>query len=247
MIFHKASQRTALWLGIGWSLLWSLLLSELPLIQQLDLSQHDRSLRLNSPHTPPSEIVLVTITDTDLKTWELANKPIIYSKLVDRLLDADAAVVVLNLLPNWVQTSDHSNNPIKNLIRQHSDRLVLVLPTSSATQPYPTEWRSYEYFLPFSDKSKPLFPPQSILGFAEYEPEAKDPQSYSSTARQASLSGQFILSRNLERIQTLDSAALLALKKFKPQKQAPQIPQTPIQIHFGEQRELFRLWKRDRF
>lgn len=232
MIFHKASQRTALWLGIGWSLLWSLLLSELPLIQQLDLSQHDRSLRLNSPHTPPSEIVLVTITDTDLKTWELANKPIIYSKLVDRLLDADAAVVVLNLLPNWVQTSDHSNNPIKNLIRQHSDRLVLVLPTSSATQPYPTEWRSYEYFLPFSDKSKPLFPPQSILGFAEYEPEAKDPQSYSSTARQASLSGQFILSRNLERIQTLDSAALLALKKFKPQKQAPQIPQTPIQIHF---------------
>ncbi|NJK58030.1 MAG: hypothetical protein HC939_19605 [Pleurocapsa sp. SU_5_0] len=60
MIFHKASQRTALWLGIGWSLLWSLLLSELPLIQQLDLSQHDRSLRLNSPHTPPSEIVLAS-------------------------------------------------------------------------------------------------------------------------------------------------------------------------------------------
>lgn len=231
MIFRKAWQRTALWLGIGWSLLWSVLLSELPLIQQLDLSQYDRALRLNSAHTPPPEIVLVTITDTDLETWGLANEPIIYSNLVDRLLDADAAVVVLNLLPDWVQTSDHPNNPIKNLIRQHSDRLVIVLPTSSATQPYPTEWRSYEYFLPFSDKSKPLFPPQSILGFAEYEPEAKDPQNYSSTARQASLSGQFILSRNLNRIQTLDSAALLALKKFKPQKEL-EIPQTPIQIHF---------------
>ncbi len=239
MIFRKAWQRTALWLGIGWSLLWSLLLSELPLIQQLDLSQHDRALRLNSPHTPPPEIVLVTITDTDLETWELANKPIIYSKLVDRLLDADAAVVVLNLLPNWVQTSDHPNNPIKTLIQKHSDRLVLVLPTSSATQPYPTEWRSYEYFLPFSDKSKPLFPPQSILGFAEYEPEAKDPQSYLSTARQANLSGQFILSRNLDRIQTLDSVALLALKKFKPQQQ-PQIPPTPIQIHFWGATGTFR-------
>jgi CHASE2 domain-containing sensor protein len=104
MIFRKAWQRTALWLGIGWSLLWSLLLSELPLIHQLDLSQHDRSIRLNSPRIPPPEIVLVTISQADLKTWGLAKEPIIYSKLVDRLFDADAAVVVLNLLPNWVQT-----------------------------------------------------------------------------------------------------------------------------------------------
>jgi hypothetical protein len=231
MNLRKAWQRTALWLGIGWSLLWSLLLSELPLIQQLDLSQHDRALRLNHSQTPPSEIVLVTITDTELKTWELANKPIIYSKLVDRLLDANAAVVVVNLLPNWIQTSDHPNNPIKTLVQKYSDRLVIVLPTSSATQSNPTEWRSYEYFLPSNNKGESLFAPKSILGFIEYEPEAKDPRSYSSTARQASLSGQFILSRNLNRIQTLDSAALLALKKFKPQKKL-EIPQTPIQIHF---------------
>ena len=239
MIFRKAWQRTALWLGIGWSLLWSLLLSELPLIQQLDLSQNDRALRLNSSHTLPSEIVLVKITDADLKTWELADKPIIYSNLIDRLLDANAAVVVVNLLPNWVQTSDHPNNPIKTLVQKHSDRLVIVLPTSSATQPYPTEWRSYEYFLPSTNKGESLFPPQSILGFAEYEPEAKHPQSYSSTARQASLSGQFTLTHNLESIQTLDSAALLALKKFKPQQQ-PQIPPTPIQIHFWGATGTFR-------
>ncbi len=156
----------------------------------------------------------------------------IYSNLVNRLLDADAAVVVLNLLPNWVQTSDHSNNPIKTLVQRQSDRIVLVLPTSSATQPHPTEWRTYEYFLPATDKGKPLFPPQWILGFAEYEPEAKHPQSIRSTARQASLSGQFTLTHNLDRIQALDSAALLTLKKFKPHKQLLQTPQTPIQIHF---------------
>ena len=232
MVLRKAWQSTALWLGIGWSILWSVVVSELPLMQQLDLWQSDRLIHLNQSHTPPPEIVLVTITEADLKTWGIANEPIIYSNLVNRLLEADAAVVVLNLLPNWVQTSDHPNNPIKTLVQRHSDRIVLVLPTSSATQPNPTEWRNYEYFLPLTNKGKPLFPPQSILGFAEYEPEAKHPQSIRSTARQASLSGQFTLSRNLERIQPLDSAALLTLKKFKRQKQPLQTPQTPIQIHF---------------
>ena len=214
MVLRKAWQSTALWLGIGWSILWSVVLSELPLMQQLDLWQSDRLIHLNHPRTPPPEIVLVTITEADLKTWGLANEPIIYRHLVNRLLDADAAVVVLNLLPNWVQTSDHPNNPIKKLVQRYSDRIILVLPTSSATQPNPTEWRNYEYFLPSTNKGKPLFPPQSILGFAEYEPEAKHPQSVRSTARQASLSGQFTLTRNLDRIQPLDSAALLTLKKF---------------------------------
>ncbi|MFB2980199.1 CHASE2 domain-containing protein [Microseira sp. BLCC-F43] len=232
MVLRKTWQATGLWLGIGWSILWSVVLSELPLIQQLDLAQRDRLIRLNHSRTPPPEIVLVTITAADLKTWGLANEPIIYSNLVNRLLDAGAAVVVLNLLPNWLQTSDHPNNPIKTLVQRHSDRIVLVLPTSSATKPNPTEWRNYEYFLPLTNKGKPLFPPQSILGFAEYEPEAKHPQSIRSTARQASLSGQFTLTHSLERIQVLDSAALLTLKKFKPHKQPLQTPQTPIQIHF---------------
>jgi signal transduction histidine kinase len=146
---------------------------------------------------------------------------------------------VLNLLPNWVQASDHPNNPIKTLIQRHSDRLVLVLPTNRATQPNPTEWRSYEYFLPSTNTGKPLFPLQSILGFMEYEPEAKYPQNYRSTARQASLSGQFTLTHSLDQNQTLDSAALLTLKKFKPQQQSFSIPQTPIQIHFWEATRTF--------
>lgn len=232
MVLRKAWQRTALWLGIGWSLLWSVLLSELPVIQQLDLWQYDRLIPLTHPRTPPPEIVLVTINQANLKTRGLANQPTIYSNLVNRLLNAGAAVVMLNLLPHWVQTSDRPNNPIATLIQHNRDRIVLVLPTTSATQPNPNEWRSYEYFLPATDKGKPLFPPQSILGFAEYEPEAKNPQSIRSTARQASLSGQFTLSHNLDRIQALDSAALLALKKFKLQKQPLRTPQTPIQIHF---------------
>lgn len=232
MTLRKTWQHTALWLGIGYSLLWSAVLSDLPLIQQLNLWQHDRLIRLTSPQSPPSEIALVTISQSELNSWGQTHEPQIYSTLAHRLLDAGAAVVVLNLLPNWVQTSDHPDNPIKTLIQKYSDRLVLVLPTDRATQPNPNEWRSYEYFVPTHAQGDSFFPPQSILGFTEYEPEAKQPQSYHSTARQANLTGQFTLTRDLDRTQHLDSAALLTLKKFNPKKQTLPTPQTPIQIHF---------------
>jgi len=38
MNLRKTWQRTALWLGIGWSILWSIVLAVLPLIQQLNLT-----------------------------------------------------------------------------------------------------------------------------------------------------------------------------------------------------------------
>ena len=65
MNLRKTWQRTALWLGIGWSILWSLVLADLPLIQQLDLIQHDRLIHLSHPRTPPPEIVLLPIADAD--------------------------------------------------------------------------------------------------------------------------------------------------------------------------------------
>lgn len=224
MLLRKTWQRTALWLGIGWSLLWSIVLVDLPLIQQLDLYLHDRLICFNSPRNPPSEIAIAAISQPDIKTWELTNRPATYSQIADRLLDAGAAVVVLNLLPSWVQNSDHTDNPIKNLAQNRRDRLVLVLPTSRADRLYATEWRNYEYFLPAT------IAPESVLGFSEYEPEARYPQSDRSTARQASLFGEFTLSNHLELPQSLGSAALLAIEKFKHQKQY--FLATPIQIHF---------------
>jgi CHASE2 domain-containing sensor protein len=235
MILRKAWQRTALWLGIGWSLLWSVVLSDLPLIQQLDLGLQDRQIAMGHPSTPPPEILLVTIGEADLKAWPSDREPTIYTDLVQRLLGSGASVVALNLLPNWVQTSDHANNPVKTLVKQHASQIVIVLPTSSAGNPSPSEWRNYEYFLPLNDKGESLFPPRSILGFSEYEPEAKHPLSSNSTARQAYLSGQFTLARHLDHFETLDSAALLSLKKFQPQGTTTDYlpsPSDPIRIHF---------------
>ncbi|HLO50137.1 MAG TPA: CHASE2 domain-containing protein [Kamptonema sp.] len=250
MILHKKWQRTALSLGIGWSLLWSVFLSDLPLIQQLDLGLHDRQIRLGHPSTPPPEILLVTIDEADLKAWGADKEAIIYTKLVQRLLDAEAAVVALNLLPNWVQTSDHTNNPIKALLKENSSQIVIILPTSNISKSSPTEWRNYEYFLPLNDRGELLFPARSILGFSEYEPEAKHPLNSSSTARQAYLSGDFTLARHLDRIETLDSAALLILKKFQSQGSAiAHVPSPcdrhPIQIHFWGQTGTFPSLKAD--
>ncbi|MEE3719811.1 CHASE2 domain-containing protein [Tumidithrix elongata RA019] len=232
MALRKAWQRTALWLGIGWSLLWSLILFDLPLVQQLDLSLQDRFIHLSRPSTTPPEILLVAISDSDLKSWGIDKEPMVYTSLVKRLLDAGASVVVLNLMPNWVQTSDHVNHPIKTLVQENASRIVVVIPTSSASQSNHTEWRSYEYFLPSTDKGNPLFSPRSIVGFSEFEPEAKHPLSSASTARQANLSGEFTLSHNLDLTETLDSATLLSLKKFnsKSQEQIPSL--SPIQIRF---------------
>jgi CHASE2 domain-containing sensor protein len=231
MILHKIWQRIALWLGLGWGVLWGLVLSELSFTQQLDRLISDRLTRLPPPRIPPPEIFLVTISQSDLKAWGTTNESKIYSNLVNRLLDRGAAGVVLNLLPNWLQTSDHPNHPIKTLIQAHRDRLVVVLPTTSATQRNPPEWRSYEYLLPLTTFNEPLIPPKSILGFAEHEPEARQPQSLSSTARQANLTGQFTDIRNPNHTLALDSFALLSLKKFQIQPPFRALP-SPIQIHF---------------
>jgi len=215
-------QRKAILLGMGWSLFWGAVLGDLPLIQPLNLWQNDRLIRLNrSPQ--PAEILLVPVRATDLKAWATARQSAIYAKIADRLLDAGAKVVVLNLLPDWVQTADHPDNPIKTLVQRHSDRLVLVLPTTRADRPDPMTWHDYEYFLP------PDFPsPESVLGFFEYDPGARNPASDGHPARQANPSGTFTLTRQPDRTRTLSSFAWLALRKYRPR----QLPTDAIQFHF---------------
>jgi signal transduction histidine kinase len=212
-------QRRAILLGMGWSLFWGAVLGDIPLIQPLNLWQNDRLIRLNrSP--PPAEILLVPVSATDLKTWTTARQSSIYAQIADRLLDAGAKVVVLNLLPDWVQTADHADNPLKTLVREWGDRLVLVLPTTAVDQINPMMWRDYEYFLPTDHPS-----PESVLGFFEYDPGARNPTSARHPARQANPAGTFTFPR---RTRTLSSFAWLALRKYRPH----QLPTDAIQFHF---------------
>lgn len=234
MQLHKAWQKTGFWLGAGWGLFWAAVLSNLALVPKLDLTFYDRLIRLDRPSSVPPEILLVKIEADTLKTWGIAKEAVAYSNLARRLLEEGAAVVILNLLPHWVQTSDRIDHPIKTLVKQHRDRVVLVLPTTRISEPTTTKWRNYEYFLPSNDRSELLFFPPTVLGFSEYEPEAKNPVNLASTARQAFLSGCVTLGNAVDRTEHLKSAAWLGLEKFQGRFSyalSPEVRQ-PIHIHF---------------
>jgi signal transduction histidine kinase len=232
-MFHLRSWiRPSLWLGLSWSLLWSLLLSNLSPIQSLDLQQQDALTRLRRHRTPPNNIALVTFSAAEIQAWRLTQDPTAYATLVQRLLDAGAQGVILNLLPHWIPTSDHPDNPIKSLIKTAPSRIVLVLPTTHAHPRSPTFcWRCYELFLPASDPRNPSYQPQSLLGFFESEPEAQDPRSLSSTARQVQLVSQFRPNGPSSQTIQLEAAALLALRKFLPNSSV-QPPTSPVQLNF---------------
>jgi signal transduction histidine kinase len=237
-------QDVALWLGIGFSLLWSSLLSSITAVQKLELKTQDFLMGIVPPPVPPQEILLVKISEGDLRKWELPEEPIFYAHLVNRLLDGGAAVVILNLRSNWVQTADHANNPIKQLIRNHGDRLVLVIPTTCASLPNPTKWRPYNYFIPLDSRGEPLLPINTVLGFSEYEPEEHDPSSLCSPSRRAHLVGSFIFSSNLKKREELDAAVWLGLKKFQSQQGQLKLSihdsyKTPIQVHFWPKETTF--------
>jgi signal transduction histidine kinase len=236
MTVRKTWRNTAVWLGIAWSLLWSIILVNVPLVQKLELDIQDNLTRSGNSSNPPNEILLIKIKEEDLKKWKAPQEPIFYADLVKRLLEEDAAVVVLNLLPNWIETADRINNPISQLVRQHYAKVVLVLPTTSLSQLNPTEWRTYKSFIPFDDRGEHLIRPREVLGFSEYEPEAKNPVSLSSSARQAYLSGKFFLSDDFDGIE-IDSAAWLAYQKFQQQQRKKtnllsKKNQHPLQIYF---------------
>lgn len=236
MIFSKLFQDVALWLGIGFSLLWSSILSNIYPLQKLELKTQDFLMGIFPPPAPPQEILLVKIRPQDFKKPELLEDPHLYANFVHRLLEEGAATVILNLRSNWVQTADHADNPIKELVRNHRDRLVLVIPTSCACLPNPTKWRPYNYFIPLNSGGQPLFPLKTVLGFSEYEPEEHDPSSLKSPSRRAHLMGNFIFSSNLDKKEQLDAAVWLGLKKF--QKQQGQLPLAINKNYDGPLQEL---------
>jgi signal transduction histidine kinase len=244
MKLPKILQDISLWLGIGFSLLWSTLLSNIPAVQKLELKTQDFLMGVFPPPPLPEEILLVKIQRQDLQEPEFLEQAQYYAKLVNRLLEEGAATVILNLRSNWVQTADHLDNPIKELVQNHRDRLVLVLPTSCASLPHPTKWRPYNFFIPQDSLGQPLYPIKTVLGFSEYEPEEHEPNKLCSTSRRAYLEGKFIFSNNLNTREKLDAAVWLGLQKFQTQQGQldlviNQSYQKPIQVRFWPQNTRF--------
>lgn len=226
-------------LGLVWSLLYNALLGKVPIVQRLELGVQDSLIRLHKPSTPPSEILLVAIDQP-------ITRPIhtFYPDLVNRLIAKGAKVVVLNL-PNSLRRPLDSNleDPIKEIVKNHSNQIVLVVYTNKPFNLDPSVLSIYYHLLPFNDrKISPLITPEQIHGFFEYEPHLK---SLASPARQAYLARNFFYVEDFHKVHELKSVAALTLEKFSQplwnkvrsqvvSHQQTSLNQSPIQINFWE-------------
>lgn len=233
---HKNWQVAIFGLGMGCGVFYHLLCSSIPAVQTLELYVQDALMRMRSRSLPTAsqEIVLVEIDRRDLENKNFSLDRLFFANLASRLLEAKASVLVLNLRNNWrsideeypIEITEKLNSPLKQLIKNHSDRLVLVTPTSAISPSKPSEFSLYNHLLPFdSNTLQSLIPPDTIQGFFEYEVEAQKPASLSSTARRIHLLGKFFLAEKLDRSQNFKSAFILALEKHKIQQKRALPPQ----------------------
>jgi signal transduction histidine kinase len=236
-VFFQSWQKITFFWGLFWSFLYSLILSNIPLVNKLDLYFYDALFR-RFPHQKVSpEIVLLKIKEKDLREKGFLNESVIYANLVTQILEKKASVVILNLLPNWVDNSEYTeiSQPIKSLINNHYNQLVIVTQTKKIETYQKPEIKIYYNLIPFDSDGNPRIEPETILGFFEYEIEAKKPISLKSSARKVSLLADFIPSDDLTETKTFRSFALLGLYKYyqqqnHPNKRLPKINQ--LQVNF---------------
>ncbi|MEM7591381.1 MAG: CHASE2 domain-containing protein, partial [Cyanobacteria bacterium P01_A01_bin.83] len=229
-------------LGTGFGLFYSVLLREISWLQKLELNTYDTFLYRKSPQIPPEEILLIKLDQQYQSRRVLSNKfseRTFYTSLIGQLLEHKAAVVVLNLRHYWRdipdddwKNADSSNSPLKNLVKKHSEQIVLVTPTNSLSHVTDTKLQIYNHFLPTSEDFSQPISPTSVQGFAEYELQNNKTVNLTSFARRVNLIGEFVTSDRLEPRQKFDSAFLLAIEKFNQQqtnhnlKTATTFPQT---------------------
>ncbi|MHC5825356.1 MAG: hypothetical protein ACYT04_58280, partial [Nostoc sp.] len=71
-MWRKGWQIKFLSLGIGCSVFYNFIFSQIPLVQKLELQLQDTLLRLHHPKSPPKEIILVKIQRKDLANQKLS-------------------------------------------------------------------------------------------------------------------------------------------------------------------------------
>jgi signal transduction histidine kinase len=204
--------------GIIWSCFYQIILVNIPLISQLDVKITDQLMKLKSSETRLDEIVLVKIHETDLREWGVLKEPNFYAEIAQNLLDSGAKVVVLNLLSNWLKFADQSDNPLKQLVTNYPQRIVLVTRVPSLSFSKLPELKKYNQLFPFDSENNPLTNPTDIQGFFEYDSTLENPVDINHPARLSHLQSEFILADNFNKVEIFDSVALLTLKKYQPEQ-----------------------------
>jgi len=177
--------------SIGCSFVLSLILSEVSVLQKLELLLQDQLLLWQQSKTSPTdEIALIGLRERDLIGIEAEQTR--YAALVRRILEeGKASVVVLNLLDNWVNEISASENVrLRQLVENYSDQIVLVTPTPSVNRASVTEIETYHHLLPplVGDQFQSVYDVMTIQGFYEFD---YTPPTLESSARLAHLQGRF--------------------------------------------------------
>ncbi|NBD14617.1 MAG: CHASE2 domain-containing protein [Cyanobacteria bacterium] len=170
----KFPKFSVLGIGIGCSLFFSLILSEVSALRHLEFLLRDQLiLWQQSTQSPSDQIALVGLRESDL--IGVGGEQTRYVALVKRLLEAEAKVVVLNLLDNWVnETSAIENLPLQELIQKYNEQIVLVTPTAPVTSSNITEIETYHHLLPplVGNRMQSVYDVTAIQGFYEFDNEA---------------------------------------------------------------------------
>jgi signal transduction histidine kinase len=202
--------------GIFWTTFYILILTNIPLLDKLELYLYDILARYIPSKNIPNNLIILKLKEEDIRQQGLLNESLFYANLVKKIVESRAGIVILNLLPNWVNNDEYEeiSYPLKSVVTNYSGQIVIVSPTNKVGAYEKPEIKIYNKFIPFDSSGEPEILPEEILGFFEYEKEAEDPKSINSSARSSHLYGEFIPSDNPEEFKKYQSFASLALNKY---------------------------------
>ncbi len=215
-MFSNPWQKLTIFWGIFGSIVYSLILSNISLVDKLELYVYDALAQRISSKKVNSEIIILQLKEEELREQGLLNESVFYGNLIKQIINKRASVVVLNLLPYWVNNYEYEeiNEPLKSLVTNYHDKIVIVTPTHQIKDKQKPEIQIYYKFLPFDSAGYPKILPEEVFGFFEYEPEAENPISINSSARQLHTKGEFFPSDNRQDIKLFQSFAILTLSKY---------------------------------
>jgi signal transduction histidine kinase len=166
----KLSPKVAIALGLGWSLIYSTVLSNITQLQKLELGLRDLLIQQRGSRLAmPNNLLLVVIDQhtshrsgspqtnstgaiDPITNFELRSRADTYANLVERIMELGARGAVLNLPNALTANLNHSelqDQSIQNLVEKYAHRLVLTS--------YPYSGRAEIPTLPVYNKFLPTF------------------------------------------------------------------------------------------
>ncbi|GAB4214751.1 MAG: CHASE2 domain-containing protein [Synechococcales cyanobacterium] len=208
--------------GMGWGMGWATLLgiaASSPMFYQWESMAWRWNLSLRPAMAPHPGVVVVGIDgwvagDPDHRHFRLERAS--YAALTERLLEAGAGVVVLNLPSSFVTPQSFGSEDLDASLRQvlvtYPERIVLATRTSQSLGQL--EFPIYNHFLTYTpDSLDPVVPPEFVQGFVQYRLDD------AATLRKAEIRQTFVR-RDSQEQQVFAAVEALALLKFRPAEAA---------------------------